>query len=149
MIILQHHDLHDILHDLAVKSGAEIMNDAAVTSVLSPLEDSAAESSPSSSNPEYDPSKPTIVLSTGDSFQADIIIGADGGHSLVRQVIEQVPKLPTTNTVVYNATIPIEKMQDDAGLREVTEIGHNIWMGNRCCVMGEIFLPAISAQGFR
>lgn len=125
------------------------MKDAAVTSVLPPLEDSPVESSPSSSKPGCDPSKPSIVLSTGQSFQADIIIGADGGRSLVRQVIEQVPKLPTTNTAVYNATIAIEKMQDDEGLKEVTEIGHNIWMGNRCCVMGEVFLPAISAQGFR
>ena len=56
-----------MLLSLALESGVEIDFDCEVIDV--------------------DPTKPTVTLASGEEIGADIIIGADGGYSLVREAL--------------------------------------------------------------
>ncbi|EIM82669.1 FAD/NAD-P-binding domain-containing protein [Stereum hirsutum FP-91666 SS1] len=126
---ISHRDLHELLRNLALKSGVEIITGATVVAVHPPTSDTGDASCSESG---CDPNKPSITLATGDVHQAGIVIGADGHRSLVRQAIERVPDTPTTSgKVLYTGTIPFETMQGDEQLREVLEMRHPLWLGNK------------------
>lgn len=99
-----------------------------------------------------DSSKPSILLSTGEIYQADIIIGADGHRSIVRQAIEGVLRLPNrTGKIIYTGLIPFEAMQSNEHLREVLEIRHPLWLGSGYYAMCETlnFSPVLTLQLIR
>ena len=56
-----------MLYEIAVESGARVEFDSNVVSV----------------NPE----SPSITLSSGEEIKADIVLGADGGESVVRSIL--------------------------------------------------------------
>ena len=56
-----------MLYELAVKSGAKFLFNSEVVSI--------------------DPCRPSVTLKSGKVFVADIILGADGGGSIVRKYI--------------------------------------------------------------
>ncbi len=61
--------MHRLLHSLAVSAGAKISFGTSVTSV------------------SLNDSRPSVTLATGEVLTTDIIIGADGPASIVRQVV--------------------------------------------------------------
>lgn len=90
-----------MLHDLAVSAGAQIQFDAAVTAVIP------------------DETRPSITLASGETHSADVVIGADGVTSLVRDSIfgegEEVVGRRQGLTCL-GAVIPGEEMEKDPEL---------------------------------
>ncbi len=64
----QYSDLVQVIHDMAVSSGATVQFGIAVTAV--------------------DPHGPSVTLANGEILGADLIIGADGYRSMCQQIIE-------------------------------------------------------------
>jgi salicylate hydroxylase len=60
-----------MLYNLAVSSGASVIFNSAVSSVF--VEDD----------------RPHVVLATGEVLNADVVVGADGYRSIVRDVVSQ------------------------------------------------------------
>lgn len=125
-----------MLYALALSSGVEITSNANIISISPPLNYKGKyTSSSSSSTTGYDPSRPSVTLATGEVYQADIIIGADGAGSIMREIVdEDVATMPApssrTSTVFYTGTIPVERMRVDEYLKELIEIRSVIWMGD-------------------
>lgn len=67
MIVIQQRDFYDVLYANALSTGVEVRRNALVTQV--------------------DPLGASVTLSNGEIINADLIIGADGYESLVREVV--------------------------------------------------------------
>ena len=80
-----------------------------------------------------DPSapRPSVTLSTGEVIFADLIIGADGVKSMVREVVLGEPtKATPTGDAAYRAIVPTEKMLAEPELRPLVENPEMTgWMG--------------------
>jgi salicylate hydroxylase len=78
-----------------------------------------------------------VTLSTGDVLTADVIIGADGPHSIVRQVVElEEVEGQWAGSNVYTGNVPIDEMNKDPLLRDVLSLGWALWMGAGRSVLG-------------
>jgi salicylate hydroxylase len=56
---------------------------------------------------------PTVTLSTGESIAADVIVGADGLWSTIRDLILNRPSPPTeTGDLAYRATVSRQELED-------------------------------------
>lgn len=77
MLIVQYRDVYEMLHSVAIASGVEVCFKAQVTNV--------------------DPSAASVTLLNGDTIKADLIIGADGFQSVVRETVlgKQLNGVPT------------------------------------------------------
>lgn len=117
-----------MLHRLALKSGVEIITNATVATVQPPISDEPDETP--SSQSELDPTKPTVTLTTGEVYQGDLVVGADGHRGMVRDVIEEIPRAPPGGKVIYNGILPVETLQSNELLRDILEIQIPIWMGS-------------------
>lgn len=85
-----------------------------------------------------DPSAPSLTLTTGEVVKADLIIGADGVKSMIREVVlgEQA-KPVATGDAAYRATIPTDQMLRDPDLRSFVEYPEMTgWMGPGRHVVG-------------
>lgn len=101
-LILQHGALHDLLYQLAAGEGVTFRFDSRVTRV--------------------DPEAGTLSLENGDEISADLIVGADGCHSQLRQYIEhhqdyqdhgdQQPKA-ANHMVVLSFVVSGKDLKDD------------------------------------
>ncbi|KAI0066032.1 FAD/NAD(P)-binding domain-containing protein [Artomyces pyxidatus] len=103
-------DLLDILYDLA-RPYATIRLDARVVSV--------------------DPSAPTLTLHSGEVITADLIIGADGLNSMIREVVMggPFPAVPTGDAA-YRAVIPVAELENDPELKTLVETPQmTAWIG--------------------
>lgn len=69
---MQYDDLYRILHEIALSAGAKISFGKTVASVF-----------------VDDKEVPTVLLEDGTELKSDIIVGADGTKSLVREVVTQ------------------------------------------------------------
>ena len=109
---------HNALYQLALSLGVEIR-------VNSKVED-------------YDIDVPSLTLENGETFVADLIIGADGIKSLARQKFlnyEESPLAPT-GFAAYRATVDVAKMKSDPDVSWLLEKpGLNIWIGDMRHVM--------------
>ncbi|KAL0581032.1 hypothetical protein V5O48_001026 [Marasmius crinis-equi] len=80
-----------------------------------------------------DSSAPSVTLESGATFSADLIIGADGIHSVVRGSVLGEKDLPLSvplGDVAFRALIPTEGMAKDPELRElVANPRLTTWMG--------------------
>ncbi|KAI5120457.1 hypothetical protein M0805_008504 [Coniferiporia weirii] len=72
-----------------------------------------------------------LELEDGERVEGDLIIGADGVHSLVRQVVcGRVDLAQNTGDAAYRAVIPTSLMMDDPELRTLVETPElTTWMG--------------------
>lgn len=90
-----------------------------------------------------DPSKPSLTLSSGEVIHCDLIVGADGVKSMIREVVVGGPDRPrptgdaayryvTSNlpeiikvrawlTTGFSAIIPAEKMRKDPELKALLD----------------------------
>lgn len=83
--------------------------------------------------------KPRVILANGTVLEADIIIGADGPHSIVKDVVveeEADATLEWTGSNVYTGLVPMDEMMSDPGLREIVECGWPMWASDGKSVMG-------------
>ena len=80
---------------------------------------------------EVDPSLPTVTLESGETLKADLIIGADGLNSRLRDIVVGHPDKPTpTGDGAYRALIPTGLMKKDPDLGQLVDEGSvNVWMG--------------------
>jgi salicylate hydroxylase len=80
-----------------------------------------------------DPDTPSVTLVSGITYSADLIIGADGIHSVVRSCIigrHDVPLSVPVGDMAYRALIPTETFLSDPDLRDLVEDPRiNCWMG--------------------
>ncbi|KAG9124299.1 hypothetical protein FRC07_012099 [Ceratobasidium sp. 392] len=85
-----------------------------------------------------DPSKPSLTLSTGETIHCDLIVGADGVKSAIREIVVGGPDRPRpTGDAAYRAIIPAEKMVGDPQLKELIDHPEmTAWMGPGRHVMG-------------
>ncbi|KDQ55785.1 hypothetical protein JAAARDRAFT_37206 [Jaapia argillacea MUCL 33604] len=105
-------DLHKLLFDLAVPH---------INLHLSSRVDSINPSLPS----------PSITLSTGQVIPTDLIIGADGVKSMIREVVVGGPDRPVaTGDAAYRAIVSTDDMMKDETLKHlVDEQEMTGWMG--------------------
>ncbi|TBU59476.1 FAD/NAD(P)-binding domain-containing protein [Dichomitus squalens] len=102
LLLIHHNDLVRILHRLATDAGAIVDFNAEVTSVRQGTEE--------------DP-KPIVTLATGEVITADVLVGADGGKSLVRKVVfKEEDCAEFVRMTLYTGTIDAEDMVTDPDL---------------------------------
>ncbi|OJJ02012.1 hypothetical protein ASPVEDRAFT_887626 [Aspergillus versicolor CBS 583.65] len=90
-------DLHAALLDAANKAGVKVLTKKAVVS--------------------YDFDAPSATTKDGETFTADLIVGADGIKSLCRPLLTGQPDIPRdTGDVAYRILIPAEKLLADPDL---------------------------------
>ncbi|EUC59203.1 FAD/NAD(P)-binding domain protein [Rhizoctonia solani AG-3 Rhs1AP] len=104
-------DLHRMLYELAEQAGATIRLASTVKSI--------------------DPSTPSLTLSNGETIHCDLIVGADGVKSAIREVVVGGPDRPRpTGDAAYRAIIPAEQMRGDPELEALLENPEmTAWMG--------------------
>lgn len=98
-LLMKHEDVLKLLYNLATQSGATIDFGVIVEAVI-----------PGNPNP-------TVKLSTGETLTADIVIGADGPRSMVRNVVlAQEDDAKPSGLTVFGATLPAAEMMKDPEL---------------------------------
>ncbi|KAK7056851.1 hypothetical protein VNI00_002568 [Paramarasmius palmivorus] len=83
------------------------------------------------------PNAASVTLQSGEAISADLVIGADGVHSVVGTVLGNRQKLLPTGDCTYRYLIPAEDMLQDADLRPLIETpAIQCWMGPGQHVVG-------------
>ncbi|EGW35564.1 salicylate hydroxylase [Spathaspora passalidarum NRRL Y-27907] len=106
---------------------------------------------------EVDPETATVHLESGESYTGDVVVGADGIRSKVRDTAvvteEVVSPLPSSNCA-FRATVPKEEMLSDPVIAHLmTDVNSNCWIGYRRHVMaypirnGEMYNIVMSHPG--
>ncbi|GLB37981.1 putative protein with domain-containing protein [Lyophyllum shimeji] len=85
-----------------------------------------------------EPTTPFVVLECGEIIKTDLVIGADGVRSTIRDIVAGRSDAPlATGDAAYRATIPTSKMLLDPDLRSLVEGAEtNVWMGPGRHVVG-------------
>lgn len=136
-LLIHRADYQRILYDLADEQGVKILTGCRVVRV--------------------DVETTTVILETGEKYTADLIIGADGIRSRVRDTAvvteEVVAPLPSSNCA-YRATIPRDVMLADPVISHLmTDVNSNCWIGYRRHIMaypirnGEMYNIVMSHPG--
>ncbi|KAI0343353.1 FAD/NAD(P)-binding domain-containing protein [Trametopsis cervina] len=113
--LMAYHDVHELIYGAAVESGAQIDFGVTVTEVIP-------------GNP-----KPSVKLSTGEIVTGDIIIGADGPRSMVREVVVGEEDQPRPSGITaLSGIVPASELAKDPELYELVTaekwpmmMGHN------------------------
>lgn len=76
-----------------------------------------------------DPLKPSVILDSGEEVTADVVIGADGIRSVVRDiVVGHAQNVRYTGDSAYRFTIPAEDLLSDQDLAPL--VNHlSVWAG--------------------
>lgn len=108
----------DAMYKLAVSCGVKVQVNSAIADI------------------DFD--TPSVTLRDGRAFQADLIIGADGIKSNIRnQMLRHPPALQETGFAAYRATVPVSKMIHDQDLAHVvSSLSLDIWIGPGRHVVG-------------
>ena len=82
--------------------------------------------------------KVALALTTGEIYEGDLIVGADGVHSLARQVVcERDDLAQHTGEAAYRALIPTNSLMDDPELKALVDTPElTTWMGPGRHIMG-------------
>ncbi|KAI0317884.1 hypothetical protein OF83DRAFT_1171604 [Amylostereum chailletii] len=130
---MQHRELHTMLRGLALSVGVEVVPDAQVVSA------SPAPSAPGThQNPLTAASRPSVNLRGGEKLFADVIVGADGPFSVVRQSVETEPTVPRWDgSIHFSGVIPMKTLDEEEDLRnEDIARGDPLWCGAHNAVIG-------------
>ncbi|CAK7565216.1 MAG: hypothetical protein SEPTF4163_003127 [Sporothrix epigloea] len=109
-------NLHKCLLDRAAELGVKLMTNARIADVE--IAGDAAEAA-------------TVVFADGRRMTADLVVGADGIHSRLRDVLVGHADPPVlTGDLAYRLLLPTEAMMSDPTLRELIEDPQvNYWVG--------------------
>ena len=102
--------MHRLLYNLATSTGVKVTFGVSVTAV------------------ESGTPKPSVTLSTGEKLVADVVIGADGPNSKIRQYIneDEEPAEPSGFTI-FGGIVPASEMLKDPELAkwaQADEVGN-------------------------
>ncbi|PFH46881.1 hypothetical protein AMATHDRAFT_82406 [Amanita thiersii Skay4041] len=122
--LLAHHaELHQLLYQLACSVETTFSFGSIVTSLSVPIEASKEN--------------PWVILEDGTTIVADVIIGADGAQSVVRDIVNGPMQGEETGHSFYTVTIPADKLQSDLELAKWVDMPEwPIWMGDSRSVLG-------------
>ncbi|KAJ7916290.1 hypothetical protein B0H13DRAFT_2231688 [Mycena leptocephala] len=130
-LLIHYDDLHQMLYRLALSVGAVVTFNATVT---------AAEST----------TTPSVHLANGTTLTADLIIGADGAKSIIREIVTEMEDSATdSGYTFYTAIVPIERMVRDPELAKWAHVPQwPIWMGENRCALGDQPLTAWKGNNY-
>ncbi|KAF8859368.1 FAD binding domain-containing protein [Acephala macrosclerotiorum] len=108
-------DLHRVLIDRAIELGATMECNARVVNVRCNVGDDTA----------------TVVLADGREMDADLVIGADGIHSRMREALVGRKQPPTrTGDLAYRLLLDTKRLLEDPDLAPFVPAGEvNYWIG--------------------
>ncbi|KAI0790702.1 FAD/NAD-P-binding domain-containing protein [Abortiporus biennis] len=114
-ICMHYSTLRKLLFETALENGATILQNSVIQSI--------------SVNPGV---RPSLELTTGQKFEADVLIGADGASSIARRaVVGQDLQSTFLGMVLYNVVVSGEEMMSDSELAELLEHDTSYsWLGN-------------------
>jgi salicylate hydroxylase len=79
---------------------------------------------------QSDPQRPTVITATGARFTADVVVGADGIRSKVRDLVGAPDTLVFSGEMAYRVLIPGKRIADDPATRFLLDRYHStIWYG--------------------
>lgn len=112
-LLLHRANLHKVLYESAKGLGVQIVLNASITSM------------------RVDTAKPSVRLQTGESYEVDIILGADGERSICREkLLGREDPLGSTGNLVYRFTIPASEVRHHDNLIDLVDPTNlNLWMG--------------------
>ena len=87
---------------------------------------------------KVDETAPSVTLINGETINADIIVGADGIRSKIRESIlgSQNVEVTDSTNCAYRATVPNELMRKDAETAQLMDdINANCWIGHQRHIM--------------
>ncbi|KAI9507583.1 FAD/NAD-P-binding domain-containing protein [Russula earlei] len=138
-LMIHHADLLEILYRLASSAGTCVKFGVTVEAVEPPRE-APPENGPISTSIAGPSShtRPSVRLKTGEVLYADVIIGADGRRSIVRRVVtdEEEPEVTSIGLSMYTGCVPMAEVRKYAPLRQLTDAGWPIWVGDGRVVLG-------------
>ncbi|KAJ5179520.1 FAD/NAD(P)-binding domain-containing protein [Penicillium capsulatum] len=71
---------------------------------------------------DCDPEKPSLTLADGQEVKGDLVIGADGVHSVLRKIISQENIYPEpSGTAAFRLIIPVDKVRANPATRHLVE----------------------------
>lgn len=85
-----------------------------------------------------DPEGPSVTTADVVEFTADVLVGADGIRSKIRDSIlpGAAPPPNTTANCAYRATVPVEQMLEDPDTAKLmNDLNSNAWLGHESHVM--------------
>lgn len=137
----QHADLLEILHRLASSAGARVRFGVPVESVEAAQETPPGNDTTSTSIAGFSSRtlQPTVRLKNGEILHADVIIGADGRRSIVRRVVideDEEPEATSLGLSMYTGCVPMAEVRKYAPLRQLVEVGWQVWIGDGRVVLG-------------
>ncbi|GAB3842536.1 FAD-dependent monooxygenase [Nesterenkonia populi] len=112
-------DLHSALHQAAVDPAgegpaADVLTEAQVTSI-----------------DEADPVRPAAVTAAGERHEADVILGADGIRSAVREHIGGPAEIVDSGDMAFRTLIDGQAVKDDPATRFLLDWqAANFWLGH-------------------
>ncbi|KAI0731120.1 FAD/NAD(P)-binding domain-containing protein [Earliella scabrosa] len=114
-LMMHHEDIIQLLYKLATDAGAKVHFNSEVTSIHQ-----GSDAVPN----------PSVSLASGEVFTADILIGADGSRSMVREVVlDEDDDAKPGGLTVYTSIVDAELMHDDPELRALLDADEfPIWM---------------------
>ncbi|RDW94229.1 uncharacterized protein DSM5745_01551 [Aspergillus mulundensis] len=128
-VIIHRQDFHQVLLDEAGRLGVEIRLNAEVTDVV------------------FD--APEVILASGERVAGDVIVGADGLHSRIRDIVLDKPTRPQeTGDLAYRATIKrteLEALNDPAIHELCAQTSVTSWLGPD---KHSIFYPVRNGEEF-
>ncbi|RPD64462.1 FAD/NAD(P)-binding domain-containing protein [Lentinus tigrinus ALCF2SS1-7] len=122
-LLMHHDDLIRLLYKLATDAGAKVDFHAQVIAVQQGSDDLP---------------NPSVTLASGEVLYADILIGADGSKSLVRDIVLEEEDAPQSGGLtVYTGVVKAEDMVGDPELEPLLMADEfPIWMGEHRAFCG-------------
>ncbi|KAF9525687.1 hypothetical protein CPB83DRAFT_859184 [Crepidotus variabilis] len=125
-MIAYYNDLHRLLREIAAQAGAQTLFNSLVTGL--------------------DPTTDNVMLATGEILEADLIIAADGCHSLFRRYIvdehpehEELLSLIPPRFVHMMLPISMDKVREDKDLDGILNpISWDYWLGDGYICHGNV-----------
>ncbi|KII85133.1 hypothetical protein PLICRDRAFT_45272 [Plicaturopsis crispa FD-325 SS-3] len=120
-LLMKHGDLHTMLLELAMKAGAEFKYNVPIV--------------------EVDPWEVTATSSDGSIYTGDVILGADGLDSMIRNevVLDDPPTAHFAHKIALEATVSTALMKQDEDLKSLTESAEWwVWMSDGAAANGHL-----------
>ncbi|KAH8110329.1 FAD/NAD-binding domain-containing protein [Phellopilus nigrolimitatus] len=121
---MHYDDLRDMIFDIAVKSGARVDFNTEVVDV--------------------NIHEPSVLLASGERLYADIIVGADGAQSLVREYMTGGETHEVGPCTGFSYSVPVKEMMKDPELRPIIEKDKGawrVWTGGRRAILSYRIRP--------